>query len=61
MSDQVASLLEVELDRYLLRALLELLNSIEDHQPSPVKEMDRERVPDATEASSYVAMEIFLI
>ena len=61
MSDDVALPLEVELVRYFLRALLELLNLIADNQPSLVKGMNRESVPDATEASSYVAVEIFLI
>ena len=56
MSDDVALPLEVELVRYFLRALLKLLNSIADNQPSLVKGMNRESVPGATEASSYVAV-----
>ena len=55
MSDDVALPLEVELVRYFLRVLL---NSIADNQPSLVKGMNRERVPDATEASSYIAVAI---
>ena len=41
MSDDVALPLEVELVRYFLRALLELLNPIADNQPSLVKGMNR--------------------
>jgi len=55
MSDDVALPLEVELVRYFLRVLL---NSIADNQPSLVKGMNRESVPGATEASSYVAVTI---
>jgi hypothetical protein len=58
MSDDVALPLEVELVRYFLRALLKLLNLIADNQPSLVKGMNRESIPGATEASSYVAMAI---
>ena len=56
MNDGVPSLLEFELVRYFLRALLKLLNLIADNQPSLVKGMNRESVPGATEASSYVAV-----
>ena len=60
MSDDVALPLEVELVRYFLRALLELLNPIADNQPSLVKGMNRESVPSATEASSCVAAEFHI-
>ena len=56
MSDDVALPLEVELVRYFLRVLLKLLNLIADNQPSLVKGMNRESVPSAAEASSYVAV-----
>jgi len=58
VSEEVASHLEVELVKYFLRALLELLNPIADNQPSLVKGMNRKSVPGATEASSYVAVTI---
>ena len=58
VSDGEPSILEFELVRYFLRALLELLNPIADNQPSLVKGMNRESVPGATEASSYVAVTI---
>jgi hypothetical protein len=56
VSEEIASHLEVELVKYFLRALLKLLNSIADNQSSLVKGMNRESIPGATEASSYVAM-----
>lgn len=56
LNDGVPSLLKVELVRYFLRAFLELLNSIADHQQSLIKSMNHESDPDATEASSYIAV-----